>query len=498
MTLSLADAYYRVEVDAGAHSWVTENGDAPGYGLADPLTVSWSNPNSPLFHPQPDAMRATFKAVVPAMSDLADVVRGTPVVIRVWGWPPGTANPYAQPDDLDPVNYPPIVVFRGRVADVDADPHKLGMIFTFSCVDYSVDLAEQVIGAGDWPSEGNDERLLRMFDEAGELRPPPSIPVIPAWFVSGGAMAARTGSPADARSLIWELADWATGTPDDAFGFYHYLATLYANYLTDDAPDPLGRFGLLNTGTRLHTGDTDEPPRLPAVFGVTTGSEYGVLISEDTDRRAAVISADHVDFSARWSQTKRTDPDTFTVTGAFVDGLLDTTWPSLTVSSPGAVPVTGQAPFGGISDHAAINYATANLAGADSDRWQTEPFTWYADQDPWPLIADGCWFIEGKHVEAGRYPVVVAGIDPTKTPNGLDWWAGRLRSATFALAGGHYTVRFELARNLLRPGVYSTVTPTIDVATLTPEDLATSFPAVKVSDADPAYTPFDYRLVRSP
>jgi hypothetical protein len=494
MSLPVTDPYYRVEVDAGPYSWVTEKGDPAGYGLADPLRVGWSLPgNNPLFHAQPDPMTASFSVIAATAADLAGLLRGAEVAIRVYGWPPGTDNPHAEPTDLDPVDYPPIVIFRGRVADATASPHKLGMIATYSCVDYTVDLAEATIGAGDWPQEGNNARFARMFNEAGVLAPAELFPG--NYFFTSFLLNARTASPTDARSAIWQLVDWTTDDQDIPFGNYYAMQTNYAaGYLDGDVPDPLEPYVVPVQTTHLHTGDAGEAPRLPAVLAITQPGKYGVDIVEHADRRAAVINADHVDFKAVWSQSKRTDPDTVTVTGVFDDGTT-----SYTAAEPDAVPIAASFAIDVRESSVAQPFARANLSAADSDNWVADSFTWYADQDPWPMIADGLWFIEGMHVLASRYPVVVEGIDAAKNPSGLDWYAGRLKSATFVLAKGRYTVTFQLLRSLLRPQVFDSSIPAAGVGTLAWDDLdAAPLTTVAWSALDPAFTWFDARLLRSP
>lgn len=510
MSIPVTDPYYRVEVDAGSHSWVSVKGDAAGYGLADPLRVAWSLPASnPLFHAQPDPMNAAFSVVVAAAVDVADLGRGAEVLIKVYGWPPGTDNPHAEADDLDPVDYPPIVIFRGRVADVSGAPHKLGMVYTYSCVDYTVDLAEETIGAIAWPEEDNSVRLGRMFDEAGVLRPA-DIGVPGVYFWDAFNVITRAASPADARTLIWQLVDQVTDGPDGAFGRYQYMATSYAaGYLAGDVPDPLEPYAVPAIWARLYTGDGvgaapfDRPlleaPRLPAVLAITTPGKYGVDIVEHADRRAAIIDADHVDFNAAWSQSKRTDPDKITITGQFLDPLTGLTSGAITVQNPDSIPIGATLPCDIKAASAARAFAQANLVSSDSDQWVANTFTWYADQDPWPMIADGLWFIEGMHVIASRSPVVINGIDPDKNPTGLDWYAGRLRSAVFTLARGRYSVTFQLLRQLLRPQVFDASLPGEGVGTLAWDDLdAAPFTAVKWTQLDAAYSWFDARLLRSP
>jgi hypothetical protein len=501
MSIPLTDPYYRVEVDAGPYSWITEAGDVADYGLADPLNVGWALPgNDPLFHSQPEPMVCSFSVVEPTMADLAGLARGTTVLVKVWGWPPGTVNPHADtvpsgmpPGDLDTVEYTPLVIFRGRIADVDARPHRLGMIATCACVDFTVDLAESTIGAGDWPAEPVEDRLDRMFTEAGVLPPTDMLLV-------GFGMAARTASPGDARSLVWKVADYLTLTPDEPFGVYHYMTTRYtAGFLDGVTPDPLSPYAIPWVLARYASGDDGQMPRLPGVFAETQPGLWGVDIVEDAGRRAPVISADHVDFDSKWNQSKRTEPDTITLTGAFLDPVTGIIHDSWTVAEPDAVPIAAQIPAEFDSVYTAQDFGLANLSSGDSDNWNADTFTWYADQDPWPMIAaGGGWFIEGAHPTAPREPVVVDGIDPDKNPTGTDWFAGRLASAIFTLSGGHYTVAFKLRRSLLRPQVFDVSIPGEGTHTCSFQDLKAAHPLLDWDDLDPTYSWFDARLLRSP
>lgn len=500
MTIAVTDPYYRVDVTAGARSWSTTKGDTADYGLADPVNVSWSLPNSSLFHAQPDPMVASFSVVVASMADASGVDRGDPVDLRVWAWAPGTVNPYVEASDLDPVHYPPVVVFRGRVTEVNAQPHKLGMIVTYSCADYTVDLSELTIGAGDWPVEGNDERLTRMFDEAGVLAP---VPLYvggsgPVYFLTSFLVAARNGSPQPARAAIWRLVDLDTDDTDVPYGTYAYMRPDYVGgLLAGTTPDPLAPYAVPFVNNRVDSGDTGEAPRLPGVFAITSPGLWGIDIVEHVKRRAAVISADHVDFKAQWAQTKRDAPDTITVTGTFLDGGTGTIYSSRTVQAAGAVPIGASLACEAYDVITADSFAAANLVAGDSDAWTADAFTWYADQDPWPLIADAQWFIEGAHVLASRAPIVVEGIPVDQNPTGVDWYAGRLQSAAFTLAGGRYSVRFRLSRSLLRPQNPDPATPGIAAGTLTCTSMRAAHPTVRTIDLDRAFSSFDYRLARS-
>ena len=61
---------YEVKVTAGPYSWTVTDDDPPGYGLADPLTIGWSLPDTDHRPNQPDPMVASFGVVAASSADM--------------------------------------------------------------------------------------------------------------------------------------------------------------------------------------------------------------------------------------------------------------------------------------------------------------------------------------------------------------------------------------------------------------------------------------------
>lgn len=149
-------APYRADVNAGAYSLISQDGDPVGYGLADPLELSFSVPNSdlaPLVQRDPD--EATINVIAPNASTYV-FNQGDPVRATVYSSHASSGNNYA---------------FFGRIAQLQAQPHKLGILYTLTCVDYLADLAELKAGRVDYPAESSYSRLSRMLAENGIAAP---------------------------------------------------------------------------------------------------------------------------------------------------------------------------------------------------------------------------------------------------------------------------------------------------------------------------------------
>lgn len=477
--------YYRVEADIGAYSYTVEDTDTPGYGLADPLTVSWDCPRGGLVYPQPAAMVATVRVVVASVDDLADLAIGDPVALRVWGWPPGTDNPYFPGED-----YPPLVVFRGRVGRALASPHKLGMVYTLTCVDYTVDLAEYDAGEVDYPQEYARDRIARMFAEAG----------VENTFTATGYtlvyLAARTAQVGDLLALTTGILD----TVADPAGFGDsgraFLVPRYLDTVTSDTPDdPAGPYDLSTLSTRQGVrdfGDTVNtilPARLQLVGGL-----WALVIVTEAKHRSRVFSAGYTDFSATYGLAKNESPDVVTVTGTFSDGTKSRRVESVATPVPVRLNVKSEL----VDPVDAENLAALNLGGSDTDtdRWVADEFTYYADHDPHQLVNGIPLFNDALVATVQGYPALVDGIPAAQNPTGPTWYAGQLTGATFTLAKGRYTAKVRMRRNLRR-ALQTTLhasTGYLDYTHLA----AAPYSDFPYTDLDPAFSYFDYRLLRSP
>lgn len=482
----MPDPYYRVEVTAGPYSWVTTDSDPADYGLADPLTVQWSAPANGQKLPQPDPLTASFRVVVADMADLAGIAFGQPVTIRVYAWPPGTINP-----DLHPAGgicyYPPIVVFRGRIANLTAQPHKLGMILTVQATEYTVDLAERQVGSYDWPQESPTDRIERICSEAGINAMSIDYDYTP--------LAARSAGLDSALNQINRMTSYLIVNNTTV----QYLASWYGedpidSLLDDPGPNgPIFRINILSTGSDGSTTIPRFPEahfrqvHLPGTLEDLGAGLYGVVLSQPDGQIARIIDAGHVDFESAWRLSKSEQPDTLSVTGPFTDlGGVQ----SLTFTTPNPVGVKATIETDLVTSPGAVVVGEFNRPDAgDSDRWQADDFTFYADLDPTRLVYPRPLFADGLTLEVQKHPVVVAGIPSRHNPAGVDYFAGQVAGATFTLQHGRYTAGITVRRALprLSPG------DTGFEAYLSPADVD---PAIAVADVDRSVSVFDARLLR--
>lgn len=444
------EPYYRVEVTAGTYTWTIERDPAvpatPDYGLADPLRVKVALPNGDLLYKNPEPVTGSFAVIVADMADVAALQIGDGVHVRVWLFDTGTVDPVtsAPYTDLPEVNV------RGRVANLDAVPHPLGMLLTVRFVDYSTDLAEMTIGAADWPSETIEDRLNRIDTEL-------SRQLLTVAFSQEGPLAARDASPVNARDYLTALTDsvanvtrlsnvldFVTGQ-----GSRMVFGSIYADAETPTpgVPDMQGLVDYWAV-TSLVNRLPYQVGELPAVLDEVAPGVYGVVVEDHApDHLARVVSAAHVEFSAAYALGKSDRIDTWQVT--LEDGSL------VTVSEASPVPVQGRIETASTTIHDATDVALFNLNGSDTDGWKADRFLWHADLDPHRLRYPNFLFWDDIEVlkNVQLYPTVIDGIQAHQNPTGETWYAGQLVSAEFILNAGRYVVDMEHRRNLAPPAV---------------------------------------------
>lgn len=441
MSIDRPRPYYRVAVVAGDYSWIIERDPddpppTPDYGLADPLRVKVGLPTTDLLYATPAPCEGSFSLILDSMADIAGLSVGDGVNVRVWLFPVGTIDPSTG----DPYPDWPEVNMRGRVANIDAQPHPLGMFVSVRFVDYSVDLAELSTGRSDWPAETVEVRLDRIGTELG-------VSNLGSELIQFGNVAARLAAPTDARSLLTSFLDGlaytrpeSVGTVMAGDGYKLIVGSVYDNV---DAETPSAdRWWTLGVSNRLDFAAGE----LPAVLGEVTPGVYGVVVDDTPDEKLArILSADHVSFAARYGLAKSDRVNSWRVT------LPDGTSELVTEGGPARVESAIQT---SATDHRdARSVGRFNLNGSDSDGWKADRFTWYADMDPhrlrYPhlLFWDDVTFLRWFQFD----PIVVDGIPAYQNPTGETWYAGQLAAAEFVLADGHYSVDMETRRNLPLP-----------------------------------------------
>ena len=115
----------------------------------------------------------------------------------------------------------PVTLFTGKISNVSnrvaaAGENGLAAIQTISAISTFADMARKVIGDSNWPKEDDDDRMTRIFTDAGVTIETVDTPPVYEFT-------ARTASPSDAYSLAATYAQQAFGyiyeTPLGEVGF---------------------------------------------------------------------------------------------------------------------------------------------------------------------------------------------------------------------------------------------------------------------------------------
>lgn len=525
----MAFPFYRIHVTVGAYSYTRLSTDAAGFGIAAPLSISWSLPEDKVWPCQPNPVEAQIGIVVDQASDFANTAIGTPVSIMVYK-DAAASTPPAGPYGAGQI-WQPIAWFAGRVADMSSRPVKVkpnarGMLYTLDCVDYLVDLAEETVGGTvDWPQEFVPNRVARMMTEAGYPDPFATITTLAgSLFCQMGARPAANGttnlldiltSTLEA-SIDGETAlDLALETAERYAVLPNLDVDLVNHKLTLNAAQPFSAVKL----AKRSMGDWHDYPATFANLGV---SGWGPSMDPDNTLGVPSIPTlpaeaqgvlDACDIrgldGATWRAFKDGSIDTVTVTTSLagyvgsaskppaipVGYVVDTEiWPSIFVTSDGVVNVTA-------ADALARLYLPTD---AEQQRWQIDEFE-LVDAAPSHVTNRGIlpgWFGPYTPGVDGYIPprvVAVAKVPTVQNPNPSPdpWYAGQLSHATFAIENRRHSFTFGLRPHVPRSKIKATLAASQYIS---PAALAAAvtqgWNTVKVNQLDPHYTVYDYRLVR--
>lgn len=273
----------------------TRGNVAAAYGLADPLIIKQKladGPRLPLSQPEPD--EATFTLIAANATTYQEMALGDPVGILVYPQASYAGTP---------------VSFYGRIAAMTAEPHKLGVKISVSCVDYTADLAELRVGATAWASETCLQRVQRIFDECnlGTM-----TKATPAWTItSTPTVAARAAGVTDAYSALVDTLDsWYThtfkdeyhtliaGSPDHSFTFRPWVV----QKITSGQLDPTNPFQLGAGAPWSRRVNYAPPGRISNLAGVYTVTMDAANSSPTTG--APIIDAGKVEFAPVFTRDK--------------------------------------------------------------------------------------------------------------------------------------------------------------------------------------------------
>jgi hypothetical protein len=410
---------YAIKVWAGSYSWTVLSTDPAGYGLADPLTITESLPDTDLFPMvQPSPATASFRIVVANVASLANLQLGDPVTIRYFKG----ATPAA--GDI------PVVDFCGRVAQLNCEPHDLGAVYTVTCVDYLADLAEPQVGAVAWPQETLDARVRRILTEAGV-----SIPA-DLWFTDFDpspqpTITARAAGASNAWDLLVHTLDQYravfVGFPQSTGRAFIQQTTTPANPTWASGASSLDMtLGPFQLNDKVRSPSYQPPLRVVNFFGthLLTGD------NANTDYPSVIIDTSYVEKAVTFTQRKGTGVNAVSVASDSF-GVQTATW--------------------GLDPKVWANVDTELLNSADgaslaalylSPGQPSGKALWVADQFVWRIARDPStnWLLP----ILGRL-VTLYDIALKWGVGGQQWWSGTCMAWTFQVAGGEAQAAITVA-----------------------------------------------------
>lgn len=472
--------YYRCEVIFGGASGLAydvESGDAADYGPTLPLRFSWSRPD-PGYPAAPDHIVCSFGLILADPAEAYGLNEGDPVEVRVW-FEPGPGSPADCPFS-----------FYGRVGELVAEPHGLGMFYPVSCVGYTVDIAEVDSGRSDYGLDSPQERVEAILIDCGltialglapgGIEPDPGSP---------GEFVARPASKTGAWDLLQATlrqslfnrpgGQLASGVihPSIAFGYPTWnLDYLDARHYTENAP-------------------------MPALLELDAGSGfYALTLTPDPD--TGVVDGGLIETdSARWRRAKQDRTTDEVVTGWWNFPLEQTLVETRTrrpadriIESSESVDVT----YPGLLAERWLPELV------DAQGWQADSFRFRLSADPDalpPAFYNGYAYAtaEDKNEHALLYsrPWAIANIPHVHNPSD-GYVAGQLLGAELVIdtEGGNARVwvDFRLSRTIPRPVPY--VAGDYEPAPLGYLSWADIPAGCDWADLDPALSWYELRLAR--
>lgn len=403
-------AQWTVKLWLGSYSWTIHDNDTGGYGPASPLKIAATLPSSdlaPLVNY--NAETASFPVIVAQASDLGNLSLGDPVTIRYFaGRTPAAGDA-------------PLVEFAGRVSSLVAKPHKLGVLYEVSCVDYTADLGEPPVGAVAYPAESGDARVKRILTEAGF-----GVGVGDALY--GGPGSVPNNAALAARAIgVTSCLELLTHTMTETY--WQIGAGVASAFRVEQNTTPAWRSASFSSGPyvlsptlpfRLLPVQRSPGYSAPARVVLTAGV-YKITLTTSFPGAAGVFVIDggRVDRDVTFQQRKGDAASAVAVTSP--------TLPTFVASYPGATLWT-TVDTELVNANDALNLANLYLPPAPPAAgalWVADTVRWELDAEPgawvWPFLTRA---------------LAVANVQLKWSPVQREWYVGLVSGRTFILEDG--------------------------------------------------------------
>lgn len=455
-TPPVTEAEYTAVIELGDHSWTIVSGECEDEEVVvlDGLRIAWNVDESKPWPAQPNPVECSLSVWVEDVADFADVGIGTPLSVVLT-------------DVADNV----FGTFHGRISSEGSvarnrGPAGLGMLYSLSAVDYTVDLAETPVTiTAEWPAEDADTRVARVFTAIAGAGLTMGSP--PSGFGSAAFEALSAGTTTAAALLEDHLSQLAV---DSGNGLTRYI-------MVPVAPDA---FGGLKYFEAVLLDRTVDAALLPGTLDVVDG--VLVLTFPDLDADG-VVDACAVDLNVPWTRLKFRAVNVVTVAGGTVTAS----------AAHGGPPVRLTLGTTLTDQTAAERMAALYLPDLDeANGWVANTFRLYAHREPGAIVP--AWFPDHRtdppDTDVYVMPLALVGIPPNiNLSSDLDAYSGQLVRSELLIERKKLNVDFGLRRQI--PG-------SVGADALTWDDVASLWPSLTWDDVDPALSWYDARLGKAP
>jgi hypothetical protein len=421
--------------------------------VLDGLRIGWDIDESAPWPAQPNPVSCQLGLWTSDVAELDAVVISTPVSV-----------------ELTDVAEQTVATFHGRIVRQAARPRRgagtsLSMLYSFSALDYTVDLAETPVTITDeWPAESGTDRLARIYAACSSAGLPFGAPP------DGGdsAFAALSAGTTTAAALLEDhLRQIAIDVGD---GLQRYIVV------------PVVTGGVLEEFGVTLLERTVDASLLPGVIEEVGGLLTLTFPDEDAQ---GLVDACVVDLDVQWNRLKYRAVNVVTV--AADEGLTAT-------AAQGTGPPVRLTLESTLTNRDALE-AMAELYlpdVAETNGWVADAFRLHAWREPASITPS--WFPDHSDPAAPTtvyvMPIAIVNVPANVNLAGPgDVYAGQLVKVELTVEGGRIMVDFALRRQLPAP---------VGADAVTWDWISANHPTITWDDIDPGLTWYDLRLGRTP
>lgn len=476
---------YHVTVKVGRgtdfHAWTITKGAPAAYGPVDGLQITQATLDG-LWPPTEAPRECRFQLIAAEFDDVPFVKLGAMVEVVVRTQAAGTL----------------VASFGGRVAELTANPHDLGVLFTLLCVDFTTDLRGLPVTISEaWPAESVYSRFVRLVNAIGGYVAPPALGAVLA--PNGASVAPANNGPLQSTYYFGPASSPSEVLDEPVQDAYEILQALLIQWPMDypGYPDgglarpqlvPVMGNGAMNPPTSWSVSPLWENPAYVGAHRLRWVNGLGYALQAAHTNDDSMLPASSVDFTSNYAETKDSSYNVvrvYNLAAGYEGGTPGDGYASLNIDPRIEVVLNCKSP------NADARQAMADLyipAEAPSVRWLADEFIYHGELDP-PVPVVGPYRVQP---ELGAV-VTITDIPRRHSPANRSYYSGMIANRVMTIANKSISIAVQLRRPdyaAYGPGVIrwnSTVLATIGAG-------ATAVP--RWSNIDQAITWDDLRQLR--